>query len=78
MISKMKFTTVSSGCPDLWMDHMVGETRAVVEIQANRQGELEPMIRSQKHNRNAPDGKDKVPLTSESLGYRHGTLVTDT
>lgn len=37
VISKMKFNTVSSGCPDVWVDqmdvdHMVEETGAVVEI----------------------------------------------
>lgn len=50
------------------------ETGTVAEIQANRQGELEPMISTQKHNRNAQDGQDKtMPLAVESLGYRHGT-----
>lgn len=56
------------------MDHTDGDTEAVVEIQANRQGELEPISRAQKHNHRAQDAKDKtVPLTVESLGCRRGT-----
>lgn len=78
MISNMEFNTVSSGCPALWVDHMDGETGAVTEIQMSRQGELGPLIRAQKHNRDAWEGKSEtVPLTLESLGCRHWNLVTE-
>lgn len=48
---------------------MDGETGAVTEIQANGQGELEQMVRAQKHNPNTWEtNSTTVPLSLRGSG----------
>lgn len=62
VMSKIKFNAVSSGCPDLWMDHMVGRAGAVIEIQTS------PRVPAL--------GKAALPIL-EGLACRDPILVTD-
>lgn len=74
----MKFNIVFFGCFDLWMDYMDGERGVVIDIQVNRQGELEQMIRVQKYNYSVWDGGIKIVFfILDSLGYRDQNLVID-